>query len=226
MVEVAHLAETATPQRGEARTPVILTILMVLLIMALLPERVRLLPRWVTALAAGLEIGVLTCAAVFRGRPVIVQIERWVTVAFLSFGGTVMLNDLDRLVGLMLEKANTVDGLRLLTTSVAVWTMNVGIFSLAYWQLDRGGPGGREHDLAVRPDWRFPQDDMDYMFPKGWRPAFVDYLFLGFSTATAFSTTDVMPISHRAKLMMMAESIVSLVTIALVGARAINVLGG
>jgi hypothetical protein len=226
MVEVLQAAETAPAPRSEARTPVILTILAVVIIMAVLPQRVRLLPRWITVLAAGLEIAALAGAAIFRGRPVTVQIERWTTVAFLSFAGALMLNDIQRLIGLMLEKAGAVDGLRLLTTSVAVWVINVLIFSLAYWQLDRGGPGGREDDLGIRPDWRFPQDDMDDLFPEGWRPQFVDYLFLAFSTATAFSTTDVTPMSHRAKLMMMAESLVSLVNIALVGARAINVLGG
>jgi hypothetical protein len=227
MVEVLQAAEKATaPPRGEARTPVILTLLAVLIIMAALPERVRLLPRWVSMLAAGLEIAALAAAAMFRGRPVLVVMERWVTVAFLSFAGALMLNDIQRLIGLMLLKAGTVDGLQLLTTSVAVWVINVLIFSLAYWQLDRGGPAGREADLGIRPDWCFPQDDMDDMFPEGWKPRFVDYLFLAFSTATAFSTTDVTPMSHRSKLMMMAESLISLVNIALVGARAINVLGG
>jgi hypothetical protein len=226
MTQVLPVADTATPPRVEARTPVILTLLAVLVIMAVLPERVRLLPRWVTVLAAGSEIAILVGSAIFRGRTVPVLVERWGTVAFVSFAGALMLNDIQRLMGLMLEKAGAVDGLQLLTTSVAVWVINVLIFSLAYWQLDRGGPAGRENDLPVRPDWRFPQDDMDDLFPEGWRPRFVDYLFLAFSTATAFSTTDVTPMSHRSKLMMMAESLISLVNIALVGARAINVLGG
>jgi hypothetical protein len=226
MVEVLQAAETAPAPRSEARTPVILTILAVVIIMAVLPERVRILPRWISVLAAGLEVAVLACAAMFRGRRAVVLVERWVTVAFLSFAGAVMLNDIERLIGLIVQKAGAVDGLQLLATSVAVWVINVLIFSLAYWQLDRGGPGGREEDLAIRPDWRFPQDDMDDLFPEGWRPRFVDYLFLAFSTATAFSTTDVTPMSHRSKLLMMTESLISLVNIAVVGARAINVLGG
>jgi hypothetical protein len=226
MVQVLQAAEAAPTPRGEARTPVILTIMAVVVIMAVLPERVRILPRWITILAAGVQIAALAAAALFRGRRAVLLVERWITVAFLSFAGAVMLSDIDRLIGLILQKAGTVDGLKLLTTSIAVWVINVLIFSLAYWQLDRGGPAGREADLAIRPDWRFPQDDMDDLFPEGWRPRFVDYLFLAFSTATAFSTTDVTPMSHRSKLMMMTESLISLVNIAVVGARAINVLGG
>jgi uncharacterized membrane protein len=76
------------------------------------------------------------------------------------------------------------------------------------------------------PDWVFPQEGLTERAPPGWRPSFVDYLFLSFSTASAFSTTDVIPMTSRAKLLMMFQSIVSLSTIAVVAARAINILGG
>ena len=76
-----------------------------------------------------------------------------------------------------------------------------------------------------RPDWLFQQGETGKDNPSGWRPTFVDYLFLGYSTATAFSTTDTVPLTARAKLLMMVESTISLSTIAVVGARAINILG-
>jgi hypothetical protein len=100
------------------------------------------------------------------------------------------------------------------------------MFALLYWQLDRGGPAGRASSAPPRPDWLFPQDDAgpEHLAP-GWRPRFIDYLFLAFSTATAFSTTDALPLTGRAKLAMMSESAVSLVTLVVVAARAINVLG-
>jgi hypothetical protein len=227
MVEAVSQAEAVATPRQEPRLPVILTILTVMLLMAMLPERIRLVPRWATAIVAGLEVLVLAACAFSRGRRSWLLIERWVTVAFVSFAGAVLLTDIQRLFVLMLHTtASSGEGLTLLSTSVAVWLVNVMIFTLGYWQLDRGGPEGRARDLTVRPDWRFPQDDLDELFPDGWSPQFGDYLFLAFSTATAFSTTDVLPISRRAKMLMMAESLISLVNIAFVGARAINVLGG
>jgi hypothetical protein len=102
---------------------------------------------------------------------------------------------------------------------------NVIIFSIAYWRIDRGGPEARENKVRVRPDWIFPQEGVPDDFQRDWRPSFVDYLFIGFTTATAFSPTDALPLSRRAKLLMMAQSLISLVTIIAVAARAINTLG-
>jgi hypothetical protein len=226
MAEVLSPSEADAAPRQEPRVPVILTILAVVLLMALLPARIRLVPRWAAIAVAGLEILALAGCALTHGRPVWRLIERWTTVAFISFAGALLLTDIERLFIIILHTSGSGEGLMLLSTSVAVWLVNILIFSLAYWQLDRAGPAGREDELAVRPDWRFPQDEMDEVFPEGWAPQFTDYLFLAFSTATAFSTTDVTPITRRAKVMMMAESLISLVNIALVGARAINVLGG
>ncbi len=77
-----------------------------------------------------------------------------------------------------------------------------------------------------RPDWIFPADEAEAdNVRSGWRPQFIDYLFLGFSTATAFSTTDALPLTGRAKFAMMTESTISLVTLVVVAARAINALG-
>ena len=79
---------------------------------------------------------------------------------------------------------------------------------------------------GVRPDWHFPQTDVPPgEVAPGWRPTYVDYLFLSFSTCTAFSTTEVSPMTRRAKMLMMLEAVISLVTITAVAARAINVLG-
>jgi hypothetical protein len=114
---------------------------------------------------------------------------------------------------------------QLLTSSIAVWVTNVLMFSLLYWQIDRGGPESRVNNASTQPDWLFPQAGAPEDAPPDWRPTFVDHLFLGFSTATAFSTTDVMPLTPRAKMLMMLESTISLVTIVVVGPRAINILG-
>ncbi len=116
--------------------------------------------------------------------------------------------------------------MQLLASSIGVWVTNVLAFSLLYWQLDRGGPGSRENKDRIKPDWLFPQQGApaEDVAPD-WQPTFVDYLFLGFSTATAFSPTDALPLTIRAKMLMMLESSISLVTIVVVASRAINILG-
>lgn len=108
-----------------------------------------------------------------------------------------------------------------------MWWVNVVMFSLLYWQLDRGGPGGRALAGPPPPDWTFPEDAaLDSGLLPSWRPMYIDYLFLSFSTATSLSSADIPPLSQRAKVLMMVESILSLATIALVGARAVNMFGG
>jgi uncharacterized membrane protein len=109
---------------------------------------------------------------------------------------------------------------------VADWVNNVMTFALLYWQLDRGGPEARVRHARVPKDWLFPQESAPAGdVPAAWHPAFVDYLYLAYSTATAFSTTDVMPLTARAKLLMMLESTIALVTIVVVASRAINIFG-
>jgi len=127
------------------------------------------------------------------------------------------------LVRSIIGRSGELTGLQLLTSSIAVWITNALAFSLVYWQLDRGGPEARVRHAGGRPDWQFPQDEAQD--PAGWQPGFVDYLALGYTTATAFSPTDALPLTGRAKLLMMFESTVSLVTVLIVAARAINVLG-
>jgi hypothetical protein len=135
------------------------------------------------------------------------------------------LANLANLLNAMVRRSEEVGGLQLLASSIQLWASNVLAFSLLYWQLDRGGPGARENLEAVKPDWLFPQTGAPDDAPPGWQPTFVDYLFLGFSTATAFSATDALPLTPRAKMLMMLESAISLVTIVVVASRAINILG-
>jgi uncharacterized membrane protein len=120
------------------------------------------------------------------------------------------------------------DGKTLLGAAAGVWLTNVVVFGLLYWELDRGGPLGR---VGARPapkhvDLQFPQDAAPDVAPPGWRPAYVDYLFVSLTSSTAFSPTDTMPLTHRAKLLMGSQALVSLLTVGLVAARAVNVLKG
>jgi uncharacterized membrane protein len=104
----------------------------------------------------------------------------------------------------------------LLLSAISLWASNVFTFALWYWYVDGHGAGSRRHT----PDWVFPQPAPEYGSAP--TPNFFDYLFLSFNTATAFSPTDVVPVTTRGRLLMMVESAVSLVTIAVVAARAVN----
>ena len=112
----------------------------------------------------------------------------------------------------------------LLATGAVIWLTNVVIFALWYWEFDRGGPVARALATRVYPDFLFAQMTSPNLAPPRWEPAFGDYLYLSFTNATAFSPTDVLPMSRWAKMAMMAQAAISIVTVALVVARAVNIL--
>ena len=112
----------------------------------------------------------------------------------------------------------------LLTAGAAVWLTNVIAFALIYWELDRGGPAARAAALRDHPDFLFAQMQSPELADPDWEPTFVDYLYLSFTNSTAFSPTDVLPLSRWAKMIMMVQSGVALVVVLLVVARAVNVL--
>jgi hypothetical protein len=210
----------------EPRWPVVLAIVAVALLLAALPERVRLFPAWAPSLVALAALAPMAGVGLSRASTRWLRIERRVTLVYVLLVGAGTVATLAYLVVAMVRGGSGIHGLQLLTSSIAVWVMNVLMFSLLYWQVDRGGPGPRWSGATAQTHWLFPQDGLPAdQRPPGWRPVFADYLFLGFSTATAFSPTDTLPLTPRAKMMMMVQSTISLVTIVLVGARAINILG-
>jgi hypothetical protein len=113
----------------------------------------------------------------------------------------------------------------LLITGGAIWLTNVIAFGLWYWEFDRGGPVARALGTKPYPDFQFPQMvSPREMVPPDWEPAFADYLYLAFTNAAAFSPTDVLPMSRWAKMAMTVQSSISIITVALVVARAVNIL--
>ncbi len=112
----------------------------------------------------------------------------------------------------------------LLVSGGAIWLTNVIAFALWYWEFDRGGPVARALAIRPYPDLLFPQMTSPELAPVHWEPRFVDYLYVAFTNATAFSPTDVMPLTRWAKLLMLTQSAISLATVALVIARAVNIL--
>jgi hypothetical protein len=120
--------------------------------------------------------------------------------------------------------SDEIGGGELLFTAAAIWATNVVVFGMCFWELDGGGPSERARSRRLL-DWQFPQDQAPDLAPERWRPLVWDYLFTSLSTATAFSPTDAMPMTFRAKALMGVESVLSLVIVVLVTARAVNVLG-
>jgi hypothetical protein len=114
----------------------------------------------------------------------------------------------------------------LLKAGSTVWVSNIIAFALLYWELDGGGAAARAHLLPARQlDLAFPQQLNPSVVQSNWRPRFIDYLYLGFTNATAFSPTDAMPLAPWAKITMALQALISLVILGLVIARAVNIFG-
>ncbi len=123
----------------------------------------------------------------------------------------------------LLHGAKGATGESLLLDALNIWFTNIVVFALWFWNLDRGGPAMRGLTKSENVDFLFPQMAAT-AGAQEWTPGFVDYIYLSFTNATAFSPTDTMPLSPRSKLLMLVESMVSLLTVGLVAARAVNIL--
>lgn len=219
------MAESQTAPTFERRWPVILAVVITYALLTILPDRLRLVPAWLPLLLGAAVIIPMVVVGFTHEKAAWLRLERVLTLLFFAAALIGTLATLGNLVRAMVRRPEDISGLALLSSSIAVWITNVLMFSLLYWQVDRGGPSNRAHRAEVWPDWQFPQAQATGEVPPDWRPLFVDYLFLGFSTATAFSMTEALPLTPRAKLLMMTESTIALVTIVVVASRAINILG-
>ena len=210
--------------RDEPRWTPMLAILVVLFLLAVLPQHVQVMPVWVFHLAATAVLVTMAAVALTPANTLWLRIERML-IMFLGMAYVAnTIAALADMIGVITLHPTKSNAFSLLSSSVAIWVANVLTFSLLYWQIDRGGPYARASKLVVKPDWLFPQAATPEDVPLDWRPLFLDYLFLGYNTATAFSPTDALPLTRRAKMLMMLESTISLLTLVIVVARAINVL--
>jgi uncharacterized membrane protein len=137
-----------------------------------------------------------------------------------NFIGLVLL-----IAGLVTANVHELGGGQLLLTAAAIWVANGIVFGVVYWDIDDGGPFARAQHERATPDFQFPQDENPQLARKGWRPRIWDYLYISLTAGTAFSPTDAMPLTGKAKLLLGVQSTVSLVIVVLVTARAVNVLG-
>ena len=209
--------------RGESRVAVSITMAVVIGLMLALPARVANRPQWlVPALAAMLLVGILIVNPKRLDKP-----SQWLRVADLVLIGVLTGANVASAARLVNDLVNT-QGIRnptkLLLTGAAIWLTNLIVFAFWYWEFDSGGPVVRALNPRPHPDFLFPQMTSPDVTPDHWEPTFVDYLYTSFTTATAFSPTDVLPMSRWVKLTMLVQSVVSLIVIALVIARAVNIL--
>jgi hypothetical protein len=208
----------------ESRWPPALAILVVFFLLAVLPHHVRVLPVWVFHGAALAGLVAMAAGALTTANTRWLRIERMLIILLAGAYVANTIVELVDMIGVITLHPSKSNAFSLLSSSVAIWVANVLTFSLLYWQLDGDGPSARACQVSVKPDWLFPQAATPEDVPPDWRPLFLDYLFLGYTTATAFSPTDAVPLTRRAKLLMMLESMISLLTLVIVLARAINVL--
>lgn len=145
-------------------------------------------------------------------------------VALIAIVTFVNIFTLYRLAHFLLQEGLITNGHQLLFSAVNIFLTNIIIFALWYWEIDGGGPGRRRATESHQRDFLFQQMAHRHTAKANWTPTFIDYLYVSLTNAMAFSPADTMPLSERAKLLMAGQALVSLITIALVAARAISIL--
>jgi uncharacterized membrane protein len=207
----------------ESRLPPLVALLVATALPLLMPDPLLPGPRWLVPVVIFSLTAVLVVDAWRTGRRsrrvrrlqigiaiVLAASTAYATVALaaaLAIGSAAITNSADEL----------------LRAGGVVWVALLVTFAFLYWELDLGGPEVRAASERRCPDLAFPQDLDPEIARPGWRPTFIDYLYLGVTNNMAFSPTDVMPLSHHAKLAMSLQSVASLLIIGLVIARAVNI---
>jgi uncharacterized membrane protein len=210
--------------KPEHRWPVAVAILLALTVYLFLPAPLPFVPSWVfsvVALVAYLPLVALNPRRLGRET----SWSRWLGVGIAV--GLVAINQvyIVEIVDLLLNGQGV--GVNVIYTAAGVWATNVIAFGVVFWEIDRGGPYARRFEGVrddARMDFRFPQEDGSPGLDPSWRPEFFDYLYFSLSSMMAFSPTDVMPLTRRAKALMAYESLTGFVLLALVIARAVNII--
>jgi protein-S-isoprenylcysteine O-methyltransferase Ste14 len=220
--------------RGENRLPPALAVLVALVVYALLPSSLQFAERFVIP---GIEVLLLIALVVTNPRRITRQ-TRWSRAASVALALIVIATNLVALGLLISELSDPApSGQNLLLGAMQIWLTNVIGFALLYWEIDRGGPVARRsapRDEMPVADWRFSHDENKDTVSEvsrtasevsGWIPLFVDYLFLSVTNSSAFSPTDTMPLSSRAKVLMAVQATAALLVSLLLVARAVGSLG-
>ena len=187
---------------------------------AVFPERYGLLPNWASGPMWLMVLALIVLSTFAHTSPLLRHVETLVTRVLLVLVTGLVVVGVGHLVALVFGERSDLRGLPLLSTGATLWLANLTVFSLWYWALDRGGPAERLRGASAPADLQFPRANEG----PAREPGFLDYVFFAFNTSVAFSPTDTTPMTSRAKLLMMAQSILSLVTLAIVVARAVNIV--
>ena len=220
---------------GENRFPPAAAVVIALVVYALLPASLQITAR---AVIPGVEVLLLLALVVTNPRRITRQ-TTWSRSASIGLALLVIVTNLASL-GLLISElsSKSANGDNLLLGAMQIWVTNVIGFALLYWELDRGGPvvrRTRRRDELSDADWRFSQDENQDTVSEvsrtssessGWIPVFIDYLYLSVTNSSAFSPTDTMPLTSRAKAFMAIEATAALLISLLVVARAVGSLGG
>jgi uncharacterized membrane protein len=227
----ARVIPAEMSRRAEARWPAFASLIVMLVLYALTPA--EFVPRLVL-----IGIAVLMFIPLIVLNPHRLTREtswsRWLSI---SLGLVLVLGNLVDMGSLIFDLVSgSTLGYLILLTALQVWVANIVAFAIVYWEMDRGGPvsrGTQPREKLGRPDFKFVQDDNADSVTEirnqsseiaDWRPGFIDYLYLSLTNMTAFSPTDTMPLSSRAKMLMGLQSVCGFILLALVIARSVNIL--
>jgi uncharacterized membrane protein len=211
------------PTDGEHRWQAALVVGLIIVLQLAEPSRLTLHPYWLLPAleAAFLAFLLLLNPARINRESAPLRVASLTLAAAASFANAWSLTLLVH--GLLTHTEGRTAG-PLLFAGAEIWGANVIVFALWYWEFDRGGPVARAHAHQPNPDFLFPQMQTPDLVSRDWEPTFFDYLYVSYTNATAFSPTDTMPLSRWAKLLMLIQSAISLLTVGLVVARAVNIL--
>jgi uncharacterized membrane protein len=211
--------------RSEHRWPVLVFTIGALTVYFLLPGSITFLPSWIIP-AAGVLVLVPLVLVNPRHLTRETRWSRWIGVGFAA--GLAAVNQVYIVLMVRDLVAGSIGGPGILLTALGVWITNVVAFALVYWEIDKGGPVARRLEGLkdkAQQDFRFPQQD-NTVGAHGWMPQFFDYAYFSLTNMMAFSPTDVMPLSLRAKGLMAYQALTGFVILALVISRAVNILTG
>jgi uncharacterized membrane protein len=210
-------------ERGDPYWPAQLAVAAAIGLNFVLSERVTIGPTWLLPSIEGVLLAALVVIAPARAATHSRGRRRFalVVIGFVSLANLVSLG----LLVHYLINGGHAGGHRLILSGAALWATNVLLFAVWYWEMDRGGPVARFLGPHPLYDFQFPQMENPQFAPDGWRPGFLDYLYVSLTNATAFSPTDTMPLTQSAKIVMGLQSTSALLTVGLVVARAVNILG-
>ena len=206
---------------AQPRWPASLALLTCVALYIVLPGRLVIGPRWL--IPALIILSLIPLSLRRHRHPDESPRVRQLTLSLITL---VTLANVTSMVLLVQRLLNTSvsQGRALIYSAVSVWLTNIIIYGIWFWEIDRGGPTRRAAGLKIVYDLQFPQLENPQLAPVDWEPKFTDYLYTSFANGTSFAPADAMPLSRRMKILFVTESMVSFITVAVVAARAVNIL--